>query len=167
MHEFRELYEKYNRYIFQFLLKFTNYNWDLADELTQETFFQVYLSLPKYKGISSIQTWICSIAKNVCFKYFKKNPIMTNLDELENQSWNMKSVTMEEMIEQKELLQYTIQEIMSLKQKFSDVLVYRLFFELSFKEISHLLEITESSAKVIYYRGKSKVRERMEEFWNE
>ncbi len=63
MQEFQELYEKYSRYVYHFLLKLTNSNADLADELTQETFFQVYLSLPKYKGDSGILTWICGIAK--------------------------------------------------------------------------------------------------------
>ena len=54
--------------IYHFLLKLTNFNEDLADELTQETFFQVYFSLPKYRGRSSIGTWICAIAKNVCYR---------------------------------------------------------------------------------------------------
>ncbi|MCA5961169.1 hypothetical protein LC724_13330 [Blautia sp. RD014234] len=40
MQEFQELYEKYSRYVYHFLLKLTNSNADLADELTQETFFR-------------------------------------------------------------------------------------------------------------------------------
>ncbi len=39
MQEFQELYEKYSQYVYHFMLKLTNSNPDLADELTQETFF--------------------------------------------------------------------------------------------------------------------------------
>ena len=83
MQEFQELYEKYSQYVYHFMLKLTNSNPDLADELTQETFFQVYLSLPKYKGDYSILTWICGIAKNVCSRHYKKNPITVEFEKIE------------------------------------------------------------------------------------
>lgn len=160
MKDFQKLYEEYNQIIYKFLLKLTNFNSDLADELTQETFFQVYLSLHKYKGNSSIVTWICSIAKNVCYKYYKKNPIMLNILEIEE----VKNISLEEALEQKELFNGIIKEIINLKKKYKDVLTYRFFFGMSFKEIALVMGISENSAKVIFHRGKNIVRKNMEGF---
>lgn len=141
MQEFQELYLKYNQTIYKLLLKLTNFNYDLADELTQETFFQVYLSLSRYKGDSSLLTWICAIARNVCYKYYKKNPITLDLEE----AGIMHCETLEAVIERKELLRGIIKAVMELKQKYRDVLIYRLFFEMSFKQIAALLNISENS----------------------
>ena len=122
MEEFQELYLKYNERIYHFLLKFTGYDPELAEELTQETFFQVFLSLSKYKGDSSVYTWICSIAKNVCCKYYRKNPVCVALSTLDSSGRELinNSAGMIEIIENKELSSGIIKEIMSLKKKYKD-----------------------------------------------
>ena len=165
MQEFQELYEKYSRYVYHFLLKLTNSNADLADELTQETFFQVYLSLPKYKGDSGILTWICGIAKNVCRRYYKKNPVTVEFSGIESELLKGGGFPgMEEKAEQRELYTRAVQEIMEMKGKYREVLIYRLFFHMSFHEIAEIMGIKENSAKVIYHRGKNMIRGRMEEY---
>ena len=59
-----EIYEMYSRKVFLFLLSKTN-NVDIAEELTQETFFQAVQCIDRFKENSSILTWLCGIAKNV------------------------------------------------------------------------------------------------------
>ncbi len=70
--DFTQLYETYYRDILYFLLKWSHGDYSLAEELTQETFFQVFLSLHRYRGECSMKTWICQIAKNVSYKFFPK-----------------------------------------------------------------------------------------------
>ena len=168
MQEFEALYTKYNQYIYRFLLKLTGYNPDLADELTQETFYQVFLSLHRYRGDSGVLTWICSIAKNVCCKHYQKNPQMVDLNKVEpeaGKSAGQKS--MEEAVEQKEQIALVVSEIMKLGEKYRDVLIYRLFFELSFREIGEIMGIKENSAKVLYHRGRRTIRVKLEGYFNE
>ena len=66
-----EIYEMYSRKVFLFLLSKTN-NEDIAEELTQETFFQAVQCIDRFKGNSSILTWLCGIAKNVWLKDLRK-----------------------------------------------------------------------------------------------
>lgn len=66
-----EIYKMYSRKVFLFLLSKTN-NEDIAEELTQETFFQAVQCIDKFKGNSSILTWLCGIAKNVWLKDLRK-----------------------------------------------------------------------------------------------
>lgn len=42
-----------------------------AEDLAQETFVQLYRSLPSYEGRSSLLTWTFGIAHNVCSRYFR------------------------------------------------------------------------------------------------
>ena len=137
MEEFQELYLKYNERIYHFLLKFTGYDPELAEELTQETFFQVFLSLSKYKGDSSVYTWICSIAKNVCCKYYRKNPVCVALSTLDSSGRELinNSAGMIEIIENKELSSGIIKEIMSLKKNIKMLLSTGCFLNFLFMRL--------------------------------
>jgi RNA polymerase sigma-70 factor (ECF subfamily) len=42
-----------------------------AEDLTQETFVQLYRSLESYEGRSSLLTWIFGIADKLCSRYFR------------------------------------------------------------------------------------------------
>jgi RNA polymerase sigma factor (sigma-70 family) len=43
-----------------------------AEDITQETFVQVYLHIDQFRGESQFYTWIYTIAKNQCFLQLKK-----------------------------------------------------------------------------------------------
>ena len=77
--EFEDLYRQYYDLVYKFLLKNVGGNAELAEELTQETFFLIFLSLHRYRGECQIKTWMCKIALNVMYKYFKKNPKLPRL----------------------------------------------------------------------------------------
>ena len=65
--------------------------------------------------------------------------------------------------EAKELINNAIKVIMRLDNKTRDVLIYRIFSELTYAQISALMKISESSAKVIFMRGKSKLQNKLRE----
>ena len=60
----------YNR-VYLFLYKLCGSK-ELTEDLTQETFYQTFLSLHRYKGSSDMFTYIASIAKHMYFKHLKK-----------------------------------------------------------------------------------------------
>ena len=63
MEQFKDIYEKYYRKIYLFLLKMCG-NQTLAEELTQESLYKAFVHINQYEGRSSIYTWLCGIAKN-------------------------------------------------------------------------------------------------------
>lgn len=155
--DFTQLYESYYMDILYFLLKWSYGDYSLAEELTQETFFQVYLSLHRYRGDCSIKTWICQIAKNVSYKYFSKRAKEIPWEQpLLEESGGVDSPEVVVLSrEERNMLRRAIRQ---LKKKYRDVMIYRIYFELSFQEIGQILHISENSAKVIYYRGKEKLK---------
>lgn len=160
MNDFQDIYKKYYYEIFYFINKLVNYNKNLAEELTQETFYQVFISLYRFKGKSDIKTWMCQIAKNVCFKYFSKNPISVSLnsEDMNNIVINMLEKSPEESLICKERNEIILQVIINMNDKYRDVLVYRMYENMPFKKIAAIMNISESSAKVIFYRGKEMLK---------
>jgi RNA polymerase sigma-70 factor (ECF subfamily) len=67
---FSEIYTNYFRRVYAFTLKRVGDTAE-AEDLTQETFVQLYRSLPSFEGRSSLLTWTFGIAHNVCSRYFR------------------------------------------------------------------------------------------------
>ena len=71
MQSMDEIYRQYARTVYKYLLSMTR-DADLAEELTQETFYQAIRSSTRYDGSTKITTWLCGIAKNVLFTWRRK-----------------------------------------------------------------------------------------------
>ena len=68
-----EIYQEYARTVYKYLLSKTC-NEDLAEELTQETFYQAVRSIDRFDESCKISTWLCALAKNQLFSYQRKHP---------------------------------------------------------------------------------------------
>lgn len=156
--EFEDLYQQYYGLIYKFILKNVGGNTERAEELSQETFFQIFQSLHRYRGECNIKTWMCKIALNVIYKYFKKNPLTAQLDIILEAVEENVTVSGEEEYLRKEDIQNLRKAIYKLRKKYRDVIIYRTYLQLSFKEISQTMNISESNAKVMYARGKEQIR---------
>ena len=69
--EFHQIYITYADTVKKFLVCLTH-NYDLAEELMQETFYQAYKSIDRYNGKCKMSVWLCQIAKHVFYDYLKK-----------------------------------------------------------------------------------------------
>ncbi len=67
---FSEIYDAFFPRVYAFVFKRIGDAAE-AEDLTQETFVQLYRSLASYEGRSSLLTWTFGIAHNVCSRYFR------------------------------------------------------------------------------------------------
>ena len=145
-----EIYEMYSRKVFLFLLSKTN-NEDIAEELTQETFFQAVQCIDRFKGNSSIFTLLCGIAKNVWLKVLRKRQEILSTNDHIQEIADEKEVNVQ--WEQKEILQL----IHNMNEPIREVMYLRLVSNLSFAEIGEIIGKTENWTRVTFFRGKQKI----------
>ncbi|WP_245206989.1 RNA polymerase sigma factor [Barnesiella sp. WM24] len=69
---FEQLVEEYNDGLRRFLLNLTLGDAALTDDLAQETFIKVYISLRSYQGIARFRTWLYRIAYNEFYMYVRR-----------------------------------------------------------------------------------------------
>lgn len=150
MRSIEEIYEMYSRKVFLFLLSKTN-NEYLAEELTQETFFQAVQCIDRFKGNSSILTWLCGIAKNVWLKYLRKHQEILSMEDDILEIEYKKEINLQ--WEQKEILQL----IHDMNEPMREVMYLRLISNLSFAEIGEIIGKTENWTRVTFFRGKQKI----------
>lgn len=157
-----EMYQENAAMIYKYLCGLTRDS-GLAEELTQETFFQAIKGIDKFRGDCKISVWLCQIAKNLWYKELeKRNRHKTApLDD---------TIPSNESIENKSLNNLEKIEIFRLMHNLDDVtrevMYLRLSGDLQFSEIANIMGKTESWARVTYYRGKQKIMKGMRE-WKE
>ena len=157
-----ELYKEYSSLVYNYLKTLCESH-EIAEELTQETFYKAIRSARTFKGECKVSTWLCEIAKNTWKDYLKKEK-KTKFIALDDNYINFLIVekTHEEEIENRADLINLYKEIHKLDEKTREVFYLRIKGELSFKEIGEIMGKTEEWARITFYRGKIKVKEEME-----
>lgn len=138
------------------------YDSTLADDIVSETFFRAIKNIDSFYG-GNIFTWLCTIAKNIFFNYTKKKETSNlSLDETDYVEPVSKESTEDEVVrkETNELLYAGINELEELDRQ---VIILRIFADMSFKEIGNRLGKSENWARVAFFRSKDKLRRRMRE----
>ena len=155
---FYKLIRKYEVKIFKFVYCKIG-DRQLAEDITQEVFINVYNKLNLYKNDFKFSSWLYSIARNRCVDYMrsKSKTKEASLDEAKNmQSNNMKP---DEIYEFKETTNEVKEYIYTLDKLDREILTLRYWEELRFSEIAKILNISESRAKSRFYKCRRKFSE--------
>ena len=160
MDEFEELYQRYRLDVYRFIARMTGLDPETAEDLTQETFYQAFLSFGKFRGECGIRTWLFQIAKNVYSKYIRKEARQRKLKE---QPAENAVPAPNADIERREMLDILRRLIAELDEPAKSVIQYRLYSETGYAEIARLLHIRANTAAVIYNRTVAKLRSIMKE----
>ena len=160
MDEFEEIYRKFQPDVYRFLMRMTGYEQTTAEELTQETFYQAFLSFGKFRGECGLRTWLFQIAKNVYAKYIRRESRQRDLAARQNDST---APAPSDDLEQREMLAHLRVLIEELDEPARSVMQYRLYSDTNYAEIACILKIRENTAAVIYNRTVVKLRKFMKE----
>lgn len=159
MEDFEKLYKEYYPRVYAFLYKLCR-DKEMTEEMTQDTFYELYKSLHKYDGSCKLFTFVASIAKNVYYKHVRKKRVeyidIELLSELQDSS-----DTPEEACLRKMRSRQIRNVIDKLPVKYRDVVLLRVYADLTFPDIANALDISTSSAKVIFHRAKKIISEEL------
>ncbi len=150
MDSMEQIYIQYSKLVYGFLLAKTKTP-DLAEELTQETFFQAVKNINQFQGKSSVSTWLCGIAKNVWFGYLKKH----KNQDTDIMDWEIPVESVETTYFQSWTSMDVLKQLHNLGEPMREVMYLRLSGNLSFRQIGEIMGRTENWARVTFYRGKA------------
>lgn len=152
------IYQDYADFIYRYLLTLTS-NSQIAEELTQETFYQAIKSIDNFhdNGKAKFSTWLCSIAKNVWLQEINREKKRERLTKsLGNEEKS--SPTLEDDFFKNEKKINFFKQVHQLNNKQREIMYLRLLGDLSFKEIGVIFGETENWARVTFYRAKQQIR---------
>lgn len=158
--DLEQLYKEIQPNIYAFFYVKTM-NRVIAEDLTQEVFYQAVKNFGTFSGKSNIKTWIFSIAKNILKKHYRTNKYKSELSRRLTVSDQDIKLTEDVFIE-KEKQFHIIELINQLDDLQKEVVQLRIYGELSFKEIGDILRKSENYARVTFHRAKIKLQKELE-----
>ena len=149
------MYMEYANTVKHFLISLCG-NFDLAEDLTQETFYQAVRSIDRFDGSCKVSVWLCQIAKHLWYQHLRKANRETELPE--EAELPLVPSAEEEAVSRSGQLDL-LRQIHSLPEPGREVVYLRAFGGLSFREIGEVLWKSENWARVTFYRSKERLRQ--------
>ena len=165
--EFELIYRTYFRQVYLYALKLCG-NEHIAEEIASDTFFKAINSVNKFRGECDMCVWLCRIARNTYYSRLKKEKNAPCVGEAELYGMEDKDALADLCIPDDSEEARRIREILhSLGAPYKEVFMWRVFGELSFKQIGDLYGKTDNWACVTYHRTVKMIKRKSEELKHE
>ena len=150
---FETLLNRYEKRIFWFILRYLNDEAAAAD-LLQETFMSVIKSAGTYRPTAKFSTWVLRIARNKCIDYTRKKradapnrkSAQSDRDDFIS-SIPSPDTTAEDKVFAQEINTAVNKALDRLPDNQREVFILRQVLELSFREISETIMVSENTVK--------------------
>ena len=159
---FREIFNMYRSYAYNLIYKITGAGGEHED-LIQDAFFQVYLSLKTFKGHSSFKTWFHRIVIHVCTRHWRYQNTEKRISPGDTVGFDAveyrlahSSMRQDREWELKSLVERAL-EVLDMKLRVPIVL--HIYGELDLLEIASIMEIPEGTVKSRLFTARKKIRD--------
>ena len=153
--------DKYKGPIFNLAYRMTG-SYDDTSDLAQETFIRAYKNLSRFNTEKKFFTWLYTISLNLIRNHLKGTKKETFYNSLENtdlsRSWQADTDDFEHALIKKQKIYQLNMCLRRLPGDLKEALVLRFYQDLPFKDVSEVLGISLSAAKMRVYRGLEKLQ---------
>ncbi len=164
---YNELVKRYKDRLFNFVLRYFN-NTEQAEDVVQDTLIKLYTHASYYKNVAKFSTWIFTIAKNNALTELRKNKRKQTdslwTDDGKVIDINSKEESLESKVQNEIAINQLNKFLDEIPENFRMAVVLRDFQELSYEEISTILEIPIGTIKSRINRGRIQLAQKMKHF---
>ena len=164
---YNELVKRYKDRLLNFVLRYFN-NVEQAEDVVQDTLIKLYTHASYYKNVAKFSTWIFTIAKNNALTELRKNKRKKTdslwTDDGQVININSKEESLDSKVQNEIAIDQLNKFLDEIPENFRMAVVLRDFQELSYEEISKILEIPIGTIKSRINRGRIQLAEKMKHF---
>ena len=165
---YTELVNRYRDKLMTFVYRFVN-DMEQAEDIIQDTMLKLCTHKHYYRNIAKFSTWIYTIAGNLAKTELRKrkNRKVTNISQMgpEDRDYELPSVAPEtDEVVQSEYIEKKIQAaIQNLPLHFRTVTILRDIQELSYEEISKIVEVPLGTVKSRINRARLQLQKELKD----
>jgi RNA polymerase sigma-70 factor (ECF subfamily) len=149
---FRQLYDLTHQKIYVYLYRLVHGK-QMAEDILMETYTEVWKCAKKFKGNSRATTWIMGIARNLAMNELGKFRRYDNIEDFPNLS-NGVMPDPEPMDRQRRLKE----AMRKIPVKHREILDLVFFHEMSYQEVSQVLDIPVNTVKTRVFYAKETLK---------
>jgi len=155
---FNEIVKNYSERLYWHVRGFACSHED-TDDLLQDIFIKVWAALPSFKGESQLYTWLYRIATNETLNFLHKLQTHAELRGEELSTELERKIDDDPYFNGNEAQRELCKAIQRLPTKQRQVFQMRYYEDLSYAEISKILNTSVSSLKASYYFAYNKIKD--------
>ncbi len=163
---YKRLIERHQKQISSMMWRFSR-DIGIHEELVQDVFVQVYLSLHTYKQKSPFTHWLCRIATRVGFRYWKTRASKAKLKTISLEDWDQASSVAAENLKPNEAGEILHRMLSKLPPRDRLVLTLRYLEQQSVNQTAESVGWSVPMVKVQTWRAKNKLKKLFEQFATE
>ena len=132
---------------------------DIALDLVQDIFLKIFKNLVRFKGESKFSSWLFRVAVNDCIDYLRKVKVRKeqSLDHYQDSGFDVadehRDLKVAEVLELKQERRRVRQALEGLPDKQKAVVVMKVYEEMTFDDISEILQEPVSTVKSRLYKA--------------
>ena len=160
---FASLVRKYQKQIHAYAWRKTR-DFQIAEDITQETFLQVYQKLGTLEDPTLFLKWLYAIVNHLCIAWFRKNQVHaesfkeTHIWEIETEAYS-RYVAAEHAKMTAETQRDLVENLLvKLKEKDREVITLHYFEDMTSSQISEFLGISENTVKSRLRRARQRLK---------
>lgn len=153
---FRKLVQLYQERLYWHIRQMLDSH-DDTDEVLQNTFIKVYKGIKHFRGDSKLYTWMYRIATNESITFLKKKKKYATIDLDHEESGLAHKLKADDYFDGNQATQLLKRALDCLPDKQRQVFVLRYYDELSYKEMSEILDTSVGGLKASYHHAVKKI----------
>lgn len=162
---FAELFRFYQNYLFKICFSYVQ-NEQSALDLMQEIFIKLYKNIAKYDEKYPFHPWLRRVAVNTCLNEKRKQhpqsvPLLKDDEDLSLADQLAAEEDTQQEVERHDMARIIRQHINCLPEKQRMVIILRYYEDLSYEEISELMNIPLGTVKTDLYRAKNALKDKL------
>lgn len=152
-----EFVRTYQRFVYATALRYLRSEEDAYDA-AQEVFIRALKNIHKFRGESSISTWLYRIVMNVCSSMKRKEKLRSffSFEDIEPHTHSHETAP-DQAVQDNEFNERLERMLQQLPEKQRETFVLRYFHELSYEEISKMLGTSVGGLKANYCQAVKKL----------
>ena len=116
-----------------------------------------------FRGDCDIRVWLCQIAKNCYYTHLKKSKKLDSIEDGGLTGLASEEGLIEEQYIRREEAAGIRYALHSLPEPYREVFMWRVFAELSFRQIGQIFGKSENWACVTYHRARAIIKSKLED----
>jgi len=152
--KFGILYDRYIKKIYDFVYFKTSHK-ETAEDLVSIIFSKALEKISTFDSKDKFSSWIYRIARNTVIDYYRTKKQDVNIED----AWDVtEDSDIEQDLDNKEKLAEVKKYLNKLKSEQRDIIIMRVWQEMSYTEIAEIVGKSEASCKMVFSRVMKELR---------
>jgi RNA polymerase sigma-70 factor (ECF subfamily) len=173
---FNQFFDDYHPRLFRFIMSRTDHDYDLANDMAQDTLCKALDKIADYRGEAALFTWMCQISRSLIHAHYvkqkRREKIVAPIADTPEMQSILENISVDdeqqpERMTMNSQLKQILEEVLDhLPTDYGNVLTWKYIDELSVIEIAEQMATTQIAVQSVLARARKSFQQVIQKMLN-